>query len=205
MSELRGAACNAQKGSSIVELLLASTLGMLVVLAAVEILRVHAALALQVQAELTASTTATWALRTALRDIRTAGADPRQGGVTALAEASRDSMTLLSDRNGDGFVDDRSHEAISIRWSERRGGGISRRVGLQSMVLASRVSRDAFRLRYFDREGREVSPDRPLDSALLGQVRLVRVEIGVEESLGRFRGSASRMGAAAIRLRESSE
>ena len=56
-----------------------------------------------------------------------------------------------------------------------------------------------------DREGVELSPDRPLDSASLGRVRLVRIEIGVEEALGRFRGSASRRGAAAIRVRESPE
>src|SRR6185369_15080161 len=62
-----------ERGSSPVELLIASTLGMLVVAAAVSLLRAHAGLALDVQAALGASGGAGWALRTALRDVQLAG------------------------------------------------------------------------------------------------------------------------------------
>ena len=189
-----------ERGTSLVELLVASGIGLGVVLAAVHLLALHARLALQVQADLTAVSGAAWALGRILDETREAGADPSDRGVSALESASPTRVVLLRDQDGNGRIDPRSAESTAFSWSERGGGRVSQRVGRQSMPLADGVRRGDFRLRYFDGRGREVAPGAPLSAVDRQRVRRVEAELGVEETLGTRAGEARLRGAVALRM-----
>lgn len=191
-----------ERGSTLVELLVASGIGLGVVLAAVQLLALHARLALQVQADLTAASGAGWALGRILDETRDAGADPSGRGVSALESAAPDHLSILRDQDGNGRIDARSAETTAFSWSERGGGRVSHRVGRQSMPLAAGVRRGGFRLRYFDRRGREVAPGMRLSAEDRQRVRRVEAEVGVEETLGTRAGEARLRGAVALRMRQ---
>ena len=191
-----------QVGSTLVELLVASALGLVVVLAGVQLLKTHAALALQVQADLGASSGAAWALRAALRDVKRAGADPLQRGLDAVAMARSDAVSVHRDADADGVIDPRSEETVGYLWNRRAGGRVSRRVGTQSMTIVSQVPEGGLRLRYFDGEGRELPATADLDDAERARVRRVEVDLEVVERLGDVAARASLSGAASVRVRE---
>lgn len=191
-----------ETGSTLVELLVASAIGLGVVLAAVQLLAMHAGLALRVQADLGATSGAAWALRAALSDVKRAGADPSRRGVVALKEGGSDRMTTQRDLDGDGTVDPRSEESVALAWADRNGGQVARRVGAQSMAIASGVPRGGLRLRYFDERGREVLAGAGLDATDRARVKRVEVEISVANQIGTVVGHASVEGAASVRVRE---
>ncbi len=192
----------AERGSTLVELLVASALGLGIVLAAVQMLKTHALLALQVQADLGASGGAAWALRAALRDVKRAGADPLQRNIAALAEAGPDRLTTLRDVDADGVVDSRSEETVGLSWSDAQGGSVLRRVGEQSMAIVSQVLRGGLRLRYYDAAGREILSPGGLGEADRRRVRRVEVDVEVREAVGTVSGRASLSSAASVRVRE---
>lgn len=191
-----------EDGTTLVELLVASALGLVVVLTGVQLLRTHAALALQVQAELGASSGAAWALRTALRDVKRAGADPLQRGIEALTTAHPDALALSRDADADGVIDTRSEESVGLAWTDRRGGRLSRRVGAQSMAIVAEVPDGGLRLRYFDEQGRELVAAGGLDEADRARVRRVEVDLEVVERFGNVSGRARLAGGASVRVRE---
>lgn len=191
-----------EKGSTLVELLVASAIGLGVVLAGVQLLKTHAALALRVQAELDAASGAAWALRAALSDVKRSGADPGRSGIAPLSEGRSDRMTLQGDLDGDGAVDSKSEESVAFLWSDRNGGQVARRVGAQSMGIASHVPRGGLRLQYFDARGREIVADAGLDATDRERVKRVGVQISVANQMGAVAGHASFEGAASVRVRE---
>ncbi|MDG2303694.1 MAG: hypothetical protein P8R42_03395 [Candidatus Binatia bacterium] len=184
------------------ELLVASALGLVVILAGIQLLRTHAALALQVQADLGASSGAVWALRTALRDVKRAGADPLQRGLPAVATAHPSAFALTRDADSDGAIDVRSEESVGFAWSGRQGGRVARRVGAQSMAVVAEVPEGGLRLRYFDGRGRELSATGGLGDADRARVRRVEVDLEVVERIGHVSGRVLLSGGASVRVRE---
>lgn len=191
-----------EAGATLVELLVATTLGLVVVLAGVQLLKTHAALALQVQADLAASSGAVWALRSAARDVRRAGADPRGRGFEAFEDAASAAMKVGADTDGDGFLDPNSEETVGLAWSGRGGGRVVRRVGRQSMGIVSGVPEGGFRLRYYDGDGRELEAAAGLGVEERRRVRRVALEIEVHERRGALTGVASLASSASVRVRE---
>jgi len=191
-----------ERGSTLVEFLVAIALGLVVVGGGVQLLRTYAAMALQVQADLGATSGAGWALRTALRDVKRAGADPLRSGVAALGAASPHAITLQRDDDADGAIDPNSQESVGLRWSDGQGGRVSRSVGSQSMAIVAGVPRGGLRLRYFDGEGREIPATGGLGVTALDRVRRVEVAIDVTERMGTVSGKASLTSAASVRVRE---
>jgi len=191
-----------QTGTTIVELLVVSALGLLVVLAGVQLLKTHAALALQVQADVGASGDAAWALRTTLHDIRHAGADPLRRGIAAFAMARPDVVITQRDLDGDGLVDPRSEERVEVGWTDAGGGRLTRRVGAQAMAVVSGVSVGGFRLRYYDGDGVELVASGGLRKEDRARIRRVEIDLEVVERIGTVTGLASLAGSASVRVRE---
>lgn len=191
-----------QRGSTLVELLVASVVGLGVVLAAVQMLQMHAALALRERADLGASSGAAWALRAALRDVNRSGADPEQIGLEALSRATTESMTIQRDLDADGAVTLRSEEVAGVDWTPRDGGKVQRRVGAQSMAIVSGVPEGGLRLRYYDDEGRELGVAGELSATERARARRVGVAVEVVDRVGTTVGRARYEGMASIRVRE---
>lgn len=197
---VRRARCEA--GTTIVELLVASLVGLGVVAAAVQLLRTHAHVALRTQAALGASSGAAWALRVALEDVKRAGADPAERDLEAVAGAASTWIATLRDLDGDGRIDDRSAESVGVAWSESGAGSVARRVGAQSMAIVSRVPRGGLRLRYYDADGRELAIGGGLGREARGRIRRVEMEVDVRQTVGTIEGRASYAGGASVRVRE---
>jgi hypothetical protein len=195
-------ACEGERGSSPVELLIASTVGMLAVAAAVSLLRTHAALALDVQTALGATGGASWALRVVLPDVRLAGGDPQRRSLPAVAAGGRESVVLLRDRDGDGHADPDSEETVRLAWSASSDGRLVRQVGAQPMAVAGTVPRGGLRLRYFDELGDEIDAEAARDDATRERIRRIAVELAVVERLGAVSSAARLTSAASLRLRE---
>lgn len=191
-----------QRGNTIVELLVATTIGLGVVLAAVQLLKTHAAIALQVQADLDANSVAAWALRSALRDVKRAGADPQRRNIEALVEATPERFATLQDLDGDGAVEPGSEESVGVAWNGRDGGRLVRRVGAQSMSVLSGVPAGGLRLLYFDERGREIPAMAGLTESERRRVRRVEVALDVLGELGTVASRAGVRGAASVRVRE---
>ncbi len=193
---------SSEAGTTIVELLIASLVGLGVVAAAVQLLRTHADVALRTQAALGASSGAAWALRVALEDVKRAGADPAGRDLEAVAAAGSTWIATLRDLDGDGRIDDRSAESVGVAWSERGTGSVARRVGAQSMAIVSRVPRGGLRLRYYDADGRELAIGGGLDRVARRRIRRVEMEVDVRQTVGTIEGRASYAGGASVRVRE---
>ncbi len=191
-----------ESGVTIVELIVASVVGMGVVLAAVQLLRVHAHLALDSQAALGASSGAAWALRATLEDVKRSGVDPTGSGIEALSGTRPTWIETRRDLDGDGRIDDRSAEVVGLGWSARGDGSVARRVGAQSMSIVSRVPPGGLRLRYYDVDGREIDVSGGVDREARARIRRVEMELDVEHSLGQVAGRASYAGGASVRVRE---
>lgn len=183
-------------GSTLVELLVACVLAVLVCLAAISLLGFHASIARSLQAELAAGSACAWALEVALRDVQLAGNDPRAAGVGAVRAGGVDSLELEADLDGDGGVDPSSSERRSLAWGASSGGRLLRRLGAQSVGIASPVAAGGFALRWRAADGSEIATGRTLSTAELARVRRVDVEIAVRTGIAawpevRLRSSAA--------------
>ena len=163
-------------GGAIVELLVASTLGLGVLLAAVQLLRTQVGIAVSVRTDLEAFAEARWALQSAVRDVKRSGADPLGRGFVAIPEADTDVLVLVGDFDADGLIHPASEETVRLRWSANGGGRMMRRVGRQSMSVAARVPAYGLRFRYFDAQGRSVVSSQALEDP----VGIVRVGFELE-------------------------
>jgi prepilin-type N-terminal cleavage/methylation domain-containing protein len=190
-------------GFTLVELLVATLIGSLIVGAQIALFRLHGSAARRSQAELVASDGAAWALAVVARDLELAGADPRGTGVSPLVSARADRVVLDADLDGDGHVDTASAERTTVYWSSSSGGRLLRQLGNQSTAIAARVPSGGFRLRYFDASGNELAPAAggDLDPAALVQVRSMRLELTVAEAWGSREARVALRTAAAVRIR----
>src|SRR5690606_19876710 len=114
----------ADRGLALVELLVATLLGGLVLACAIALLRHHGRIALFGQSAIGAAGTAAWAAQIAARDVALAGADPMRTGLPALLEASAERLVVQADRNGDGAIDPSSAERLTLAWSPASGGSL---------------------------------------------------------------------------------
>jgi len=172
-----------ERGTTLVELLVAAALALVTCLAAISLLALHASIARSLQSELAAGSACAWALEVALRDVQLAGNDPRGVGVVALRAGSADSLELDADLDGDGSVDTSSAERRALSWGASSGGRVLRRLGAQSIGIASPVATGGFALRHRAADGSEIGAGRALAAAELGRVRRVDVEIAVRTGL----------------------
>lgn len=191
-----------EAGFSAVELLVASLVGVLVLVAGLELMRVHVALARGLQVRLGSLGGAAWALAIAGRDVATAGGDPRRAGVAALGSATANRAVLDADRDGDGAIDAASAERVTLAWSSTSGGRLVRWLGNQSVAIAAAVPSGALRLRYLTADGTELAgPGGVLGPAELERVRLVAAELAVTERSGTTTSTTGLRSAAALRTR----
>jgi hypothetical protein len=172
-----------EEGATLVELLVAATLAVVVCLAAITLLGLHASVARALQAELAAASACAWSLEVALRDVQLAGNDPLASGVGALRSGSRESIEIEADLDADGAVEAASAERRALAWSAASGGRLLRRLGAQSVGIASPVAPGGFALRYRADDGTEIRTAGLLASAELARVRRVDVEIAVRTGL----------------------
>lgn len=197
MSRLRRA-----DGFTAVELLVASMVGALVLVAGIELLRVHARVARLLQVRLASLGGAAWALSVTSRDVATAGGDPRRSGVDALGRAEVDRIVLGADRDGDGGVDPATAERVTLAWSSSGGGRLVRWLGNQSVGIAATVGSSGLRFRFFAADGTELTgPGGVLDDAARARVRLVASDLEVTEHSGAMSETTTLRGAAALRTR----
>ena len=180
-AHLERAPARGERGSTVLELVVAAALAILVLGAGLALLRAHAIVARQLQDELTAVASAAWALDVGARDLELAGADPRRTGVVGIRAADATSIQVDADQNGDGSVDTSSAERLTLSWSSASGGRLLRRLGAQSTAIASPVGSGGFSLRYFDPAGLEIGGGSALDDAQRARVRRVRMAIAVRQ------------------------
>lgn len=142
-----------QSGVGLLELLVASFLGLLMMAAALHLLHGHAALALRVQADLEALDDGLWAidlLRADLRRAEDAWPGPVEGEGTGTSPSL---LALAQDLDGDGGIDPHSAESVGWALSTTGPGRILRRVGRQSMGVLDGVPRDSWRVLAFAPNG----------------------------------------------------
>jgi Tfp pilus assembly protein PilW len=191
-----------EAGFSAVELLVASLVGLLVLAAGIELLRLHVAVARTLQVRLASLGGAAWALTVATRDVATAGGDPRRAGVAAFATAATDRVIVEADRDADGSVDPATAERVTLAWSPTSGGRMVRWLGNQSIAIAATVRSSDLRFLYFAADGTEIpGTGGVLDATDRARVRLVRSALAVEERSGTIAATTALRGAAAVRTR----
>ena len=185
----------AVRGSTLVDLLVGTTLGLGVLGALSATVGAGARLLTASAARGEAEDTAQLAVEAFLFDLRRAGFDAAGAGVAALREASPSRLVLEADLDGDGAVDPESEETTT--WvcapAVRR---LSRLVGRQSMPLADGVTRCA--LTYHDAAGAPiVAAGAGLAPADLARVRAVSLELALR--LPGLAGEAARRVRVALR------
>ena len=162
-------------GLTLVELMVATALGLLTMAAFTALLTTL--LAARARAAESADTmlAAAGALDQIVRDVRLAGYDPAGRGIVAISGASATTVVLAADLDGSGDVDPASEEQITYRTA---GGGdtLQRVVGQQSLPLLSDLAPDGLRFGYLDLDGVELDPRAPGASAA---VRAVTIELGL--------------------------
>jgi hypothetical protein len=165
------------RGAGLVELLVASLLG-LAVLSLLAFAVAGGARALAgAGARGEAEDTAQMALEAFGFDARRAGFDPAAAGVPPLSEARPDRVGFASDLDGNGTVDATSEET-TVHVCAVALGRLSRIIGRQSLPLADGVTRCTFR--YFDRDGVEiVAPAAGLDAAGRARVSAVALDLAL--------------------------
>ena len=163
-----------QSGVGLLELLVASSLGLLVMAAALHLLHDHAALALRVQVDLEALGDGLWAIDLLRADLRRAD-DARPGPVDGEGMGTSPSiLALAQDLDGDGWIDPHSAESVGWELSTTGPGRILRRVGRQSMGVLDGVPRDSWRVLAFAPDGEALAAGA---SGTAAEHPIVRVEV----------------------------
>lgn len=163
-----------QSGVGLLELLVASSLGLLLMAAALHLLHDHAALALRVQADLEALGDGLWAIDLLRADLRRAG-DARRGPVDGEGMGTSPSiLALAQDLDGDGGIDPHSAESVGWALSTTDPSRILRRVGRQSMGVLDGVPRDSWRVLAFAPDGEALAAGA---SGAAAEDPIVRVQV----------------------------
>jgi Tfp pilus assembly protein PilW len=165
------------KGTTLLELVVASGLGLLVLGALVAAVAAAGRVTTAIGARAEAEDTAQLAVEAFRFDVRRAGFDPAAVGVEPLTAALTDQLALQADLDGNGTIETGSEEAT--RWLCATGPPrLSRIIGAQSLPVAAPVTRCG--LRYFDAVGIELAIGAgglaPADRA---RVRRVTLDLAV--------------------------
>src|SRR5262245_65984957 len=102
------------RGTTLLELVVASGLGLLVLGALVAAVATAGRVTGAIGARGEAEDTAQLAIEAFRFDVRRAGFDPAAAGIERLAAAMTDQLALQADLDGDGAIDGRSEEVT--RW-----------------------------------------------------------------------------------------
>jgi Tfp pilus assembly protein PilW len=157
----------------VLELVVASGLGLLGLGALVAAVAVAARVTTAIGARAEAEDTAQLAIEAFRFDVRRAGFDPAAVGVEPVTAALADQLALQADLDGDGTIDAGSEELT--RWLCATGPPrLSRVIGAQSLPIAGPMTRCG--LRYFDAGGIELAPG-PGGLAPADRVRVRRVTL----------------------------
>ena len=167
---------NVETGATLVELIVGTALGLLVMLGLTSLLAVTLAARARAVDRGAAVTALAGAVDQIVRDVRLAGFDPETRGVSALAGASATSIVIDADLDGSGSVDTASEEQVGYRLSGAGNDTLQRTVGRQALPLLSALAAGGFRLRYLDGNGAELDPATP---GALAAVRAVTVELAL--------------------------
>ncbi|TMB05922.1 MAG: hypothetical protein E6J70_01320 [Deltaproteobacteria bacterium] len=166
---------NGERGTSIVELLVGTLLGLLALAALTAAVAVGARLVAAAGARGEAEDTAQLAVEAFTFDARRAGYDPSGAGIERVVQAGRDAVTFGADLDGDGLVDGASEEQTAYACSAANQG-LSRIVGRQSMPLADGVS--VCGLRYLDAAGTAFAvPPAGLGAADRARIRALALDL----------------------------
>ena len=112
------------------------------------------------------------------RDVRLAGYDPRESGITGIVEAGPTSLQMQADLDGNGSIDPNSEERVSY-WLASSGASLQRVVGAQAMPILSGLKDGGVRLRYFDAAGDELDPTHP---GAADTIREITIDIELERT-----------------------
>ena len=163
------------QGTSLVELLVGTLLGLLVLAALTAAVAVGGRLVAAAGARGEAEDTAQLAVEAFTFDARRAGYDPSAAGVEAVVQARPDGVTLGADLDSDGVVDTTSEEQTAYACSAANQR-LSRIIGRQSLPLADGVS--ACGLRFFDATGAAMAvPAAGLGAADRGRIRALALDL----------------------------
>lgn len=168
------------RGSSLVELVVGTGLGMLVLAGLAAALAAGGRLLAVTAARGELEDIAHIAVESLAFDVRRAGFDPAAAGVAPIIDAHPDRITLTGDLDGDGLVATNSEETIT--WICATGTGrLSRIVGRQSLPLADGVTRCRFR--YVDAAGTDIpAPSTGLSGTDRERIRAVGIDLLVGTS-----------------------
>jgi Tfp pilus assembly protein PilW len=186
-----------ERGTTLLELLVALGLGVALTLAAVSASAGALRLVARTAVRLEADDVVQLAVEAFLFDVRRAGFDPRAVGVEAVAVATPARVVLQADLDGDGLLDAGSEEVTAYA-CDLPGRRLSRILGAQSLPLANDVVGCA--LAYSDDAGAAIpAPASGLDAVTRGRVRLVTLDVALRPA-GVVAASARRT-SVALRVR----
>jgi len=183
------------RGASLVEVIVATALGLVVVSLLTLVVGAGGRVLASVGARGEAEDTAQLAIEAFTFDARRAGFDPSAAGIEALSEARPDRLTFLADLDANGTVDATSEETTAHVCGAAQ---LSRVIGRQSLPLADGVT--TCRFHYFDRDGREMTPPPAgLDAAGRRAIRALGLELVLRPA--RLRAPSGRTIVVALRGR----
>jgi Tfp pilus assembly protein PilW len=138
MSSRPSAPRAAERGVTLVEVLVGTALGLAVVASLASAVASGGRLLVSGSARAEAEDTLQLALEALAFDVRRAGWDPAAAGIEPLVHADADGFGVGADLDGDGTVDATSEEYV--RWRcDHAGHRLVRTIGQQAMTLADGV------------------------------------------------------------------
>ena len=141
-----------EAGFSLVELLVSAGLGTLVLSMALALAMGHGRSMVGLRAEAQALADIHWSMQQVAADLAAAGIDPQRVVFPEPLRMGAHGFSRIADLNGDGEVDRRSREFVTLLVSSR--GALIRSVGRQLMALLEGVMPQGFVLRAMERSGR---------------------------------------------------
>lgn len=141
-----------EAGFSLVELLVSAGLGTLVLSMALALAMGHGRSMVGLRAEAQALADIHWSMQQVAADLAAAGMDPQRVVFPEPLRMGAHGFSRIADLNGDGEVDRRSREFVTLLVSSR--GALIRLVGRQRMALLEGVMPQGFVLRAMERSGR---------------------------------------------------
>jgi Tfp pilus assembly protein PilW len=171
-----------RRGSTLVELLVASALALLVLGLLTSAIGHGGRLLASMGARGQAEDIVQGAIEALVFDVRRAGYDPAGAGIDPLSEARVDRITLQSDLDGNGAVDASSEEVTAYACA-LAAGRLSRIIGRQSLPLADGITICTFS--YFDATGSTIAvPAAGLDPAGRSRVRTIGLDLALTAARG---------------------
>jgi type II secretory pathway component PulJ len=184
-STYRRTPAGSQAGFSLVELLVSTLIGMVVMGAFMGLSRFQLVTMQDQATQVDLQGTVRGIMQLFERDIRRAGSDPLcTKGFESISSASGWHIFIQSDLDGDGAINgDNEYVGYFYEW-----GGVYRYSGNQTEVLVNGLDVGGSALRYFDGDGEEIKSDY-LDADERASVRRVRIELQLADSSHGSNGS----------------